>query len=692
MQFVYPGFLFALSALSVPIIIHLFNFRRFKKIAFTNVRFLQEIKQDTRSRSKLKHLLILLARLLAIAFLVLAFAQPLIPANKNLIVAGSKTVGIYIDNSFSMDAVGKNGSLIESAKRKAREIANAFQPADHFQLLTNDFEARHQRIVNREEFLQLVDEVKSGSAVKSLSEVVTRQNDALKNSNDASQKIIFYEISDFQKSVTDLDVIKNDSALQINLIPLAPTSEKNIFIDTCSLSAPFIQLNTQNELTIKIRNTSNEEVENVPVKLFINGVQRSLSSINLPALSTSETKLSFTINHPGWQQAQVSIADDPVIFDDNYYFSFEVKEFLSVLCINEQQPSPYIVALFNSDAFYQLKNSSVNLLDYSSFKTANLIILNNLKDISSGLSQELNKYLLTGGALVVFPAVEINATSYESFFRSMNVNPYAQLINEDDKVTFVEKLNPVFENVFEKKNSSENTDYPTVTRHYRFSGNTQSAQEVLMKLQSGDVFMSAVPKGKGKAFICASPLDETSTSLPRHALFVPLMLKAAMSGFNSSGQPQVVGKNEAIEIPAVQLNGENMVHLINKEESFDVIPEIKMLSGKPVAMLHNRVVKSGNYSLLADNKLISSVAYNYDRRESDLSRFSADELKSIADQSGNFTVSLIDGDKDLTHSITSQNEGKRLWKYCIWLALLFLAAEVLIIRYMFTKKNSTTNT
>src|SRR5437868_3652994 len=161
MQFVYPGFLFALSALSIPIIIHLFNFRRFRRILFTNVRFLQEIKQDTRSRSRLKHLLILLCRLLAVTFLVLAFAQPLIPAGKNAIVGGVKHVSIYIDNSYSMDAVGKNGSLVETAKKKAREIANAYQPADKFQLLTTDFEARHQRVLNREEFLEMVDEVKS---------------------------------------------------------------------------------------------------------------------------------------------------------------------------------------------------------------------------------------------------------------------------------------------------------------------------------------------------------------------------------------------------------------------------------------------------------------------------------------------------------------------------------------------------
>src|ERR1043165_2598084 len=172
MNFIYPGFLFALSAVSIPVIIHLFNFRRFKRVLFTNVRFLQEIKQDTRSRTNLKHLLILIARTLAVIFLVLVFAQPYLPSKNSVALKGHSKVSLYIDNSFSMDAIGKNGSLIEEAKKKAHEITKHYQPSDQFQLLTNDFEARHQRLVNREDMLNLIDEVQPGSAVRSLSEVV----------------------------------------------------------------------------------------------------------------------------------------------------------------------------------------------------------------------------------------------------------------------------------------------------------------------------------------------------------------------------------------------------------------------------------------------------------------------------------------------------------------------------------------
>src|ERR1700685_3871109 len=100
MQFLHPGFLWALTALAVPIIVHLFNFRRYKTVYFSNVKFLRELKEETSSRSRLKHWLVLASRLLAVAFLVMAFAQPFIPNKHNKFGGGKKYVSIYIDNSF----------------------------------------------------------------------------------------------------------------------------------------------------------------------------------------------------------------------------------------------------------------------------------------------------------------------------------------------------------------------------------------------------------------------------------------------------------------------------------------------------------------------------------------------------------------------------------------------------------------
>ena len=102
MSFVYPWFLFAALVISIPIIIHLFYFRKFKKIYFPNVRFLKELKEEKNAIEKLKKRLALASRILALLFLVLAFTQPFIRKNTTNKPKGNTAVSIYVDNSFSM--------------------------------------------------------------------------------------------------------------------------------------------------------------------------------------------------------------------------------------------------------------------------------------------------------------------------------------------------------------------------------------------------------------------------------------------------------------------------------------------------------------------------------------------------------------------------------------------------------------
>ncbi|MFM2393672.1 MAG: hypothetical protein RLZZ546_1654, partial [Bacteroidota bacterium] len=254
MQFLYPGFLWALLTLAIPVIIHLFYFRRFKKVYFTNVKFLKEIKEETSSRNKLKNLLILLARCLALACLVFAFAQPFIPRNTE-IKKGEKAVSIYIDNSFSMNAEKENVPLIDLAKDRARKLVNAYTEEDRFQILTNDFEGRHQRLVSKEEALSYIEEINISPSVQPISKVIARQKQLLRGDNPIS-----FIISDFQKSTTDLGVWK-DSLLELNLLPIQHTINKNISIDSVWFQAPVAVLNQSNNLVVRFTNHSDDPAE-----------------------------------------------------------------------------------------------------------------------------------------------------------------------------------------------------------------------------------------------------------------------------------------------------------------------------------------------------------------------------------------------------------------------------------------------
>ncbi|MFM7726413.1 MAG: BatA domain-containing protein, partial [Flavobacteriales bacterium] len=236
MKFVHPEMLWGMLATAVPIIVHLFNFRRFKKVYFSNVEFLREIKQETQSKRNLKHLLILASRMLAIAAIVLAFAQPYIPQPGVAEKPGGTAVSIYIDNSFSMQGAGKDGAMLDLAKNKALEIVESFGPSDKFQLLTGDFEGRHQRLVSKEEMTSLIQEVDLSPAARKLSEVATRQRDALNTSG--LEKRHAFILTDLQNSVTDTEALINDTTLRVTVVPELPEIRSNIFIDSVWFETP----------------------------------------------------------------------------------------------------------------------------------------------------------------------------------------------------------------------------------------------------------------------------------------------------------------------------------------------------------------------------------------------------------------------------------------------------------------------
>ena len=235
MKFLYPQFLYALAVVAIPIILHLFNFKKFKTVYFSNVRFLKEVKQQTKAQSELKHILILLSRILALSSLVLAFAQPYVP-KKNMELANKHAISVFVDNSFSMNAQNANGQLLQEALQKTESISEAYQTVDDFHIITNDLSAQHQRLITKEAFLEELGNINSTSNTSLLSKVVNRQKQAIGKS-DADQKTI-YLISDFQSNKFDLDSWEIDTNLYIRLIPIEAYQLNNLYIDSCWLNTP----------------------------------------------------------------------------------------------------------------------------------------------------------------------------------------------------------------------------------------------------------------------------------------------------------------------------------------------------------------------------------------------------------------------------------------------------------------------
>lgn len=678
MNFLYPTFLFALSALAIPIIVHLFNFRRFKKIYFPNVRFLKEVKEETQSKLRLKQLLILASRLLAITCLVLAFAQPYIPVADSQVLKGIQHIGIYIDNSFSMANVNENGRLLDDARNRAKEIVKAYSPNDKFLLTTNDFEGRHQRMASKDEVLEWIDEIKESPVHRKLEEVISRQKDVL---NQFKETIpVSYILSDFQQNFVNAETLKMDTAIQVRFVPITALKNNNLYIDSVAFTTPYRQLNQTEELWVRVINKGDKKADNVSLKLFINGEQKAIAAANVDEGSSEMIKLSFSISKSGWQQAHLKLTDFPVTYDDDLFFSFHVTEKINVLCINAERESPYINKLFKDDVFFNFSNSNEKQINFAEFNTYSFIILNEINSISTGLAQELQRFIKNGGSVLLIPSAKADLLSYNNFTQLVNASTYQSIDTLDYKSTRINAAHQLYTNVFER--IPENIDLPITLAHYPLVYTTKTNYDWLMMLANNRPLMSSHTYQNGKLYLCAVSFEASFGNFARHALFVPTLYKMALYSISSPPLFYTIGKDEVIELTGIKHQSDNLLKLKEEKTKTEFIPESRWEQGNVKMFLYNQIHNAANYNLYSGEEKAAIIAFNYDRSESELEFYDKTQIEQLIKKYVWTNAAVIEAASgNLTQTIQNLNKGIQLWKLFILLTLVFLAIEVLLIKF-----------
>lgn len=669
MHFVYPAFLFALITLAIPVIIHLFNFRRYQKVYFSNVQFLKEIQEEQASGRNLKERLILASRLFALTFLILAFAKPFVPGKASVAYGQQQVVSVFVDNSYSMQALSREGTLLDEAKSRAKEIARAFGLNTRFQVLTQDFEGKHQRLLSRDEFNDAVDAIKISAQSRKLQAIVNREQSLLQLQGSSVKS--GYIISDFQHNIGNNSIIA-DSGLTINLIQLKANALPNIAADSVWLLSAVHRPGENEKLVIRLHNYADEKAMNVPVKLLINRSQKALGSYSLNAGATITDTLSFSGLQAGWQLAALQLQDNPVTFDNQFYFSFYVQPQMPVLLISGNKPDQYLNAVFNSDPFFKITQTTDGHVNYSTLSKYTLIAISNVKTISGGLAQQIKVFVQKGGSLAVFPDAGADLASYRSLLQPVNSAYPAKLVKEDTKVGSINTKAQVYSNTFE--NMPQNPDLPSVKEYYQL--NSQSPGERLMTLANGQPFWEQFKYKQGQVYLSAVPLDESYSSLPKHALFVTTMLRIALLSAHDQPLYYTLGKNESIETAPVQLGPNEVLTLTRGDQK--TIPDVRRQNGSTMLYLSDQLQKPGDYKLLKQDSLIQWLSFNNNRSESDLHYLSKAGLQHLLPAKSKVVEA---GNAPLKSVLSDSNFGLQLWKLCLLLALIFLLAEILLVRF-----------
>ncbi|WP_225035806.1 BatA domain-containing protein [Winogradskyella sp. SM1960] len=640
MQFKNPELLYALFLLVIPILIHLFQLRRFQKVEFTNVKFLKSVKLQTRKSSQLKKWITLLTRMLLLACVIIAFAQPFIP-NTEEFNASQETV-IYLDNSFSMEAKGSNGTLLNEA---IQDIINTLPEDETISLFTNDESYRNTTVkALKNDLIQL----SHSPNQLSYDAVYLKGKQLFSNLGAATRNLVL--VSDFQQKGNPL-TFEVDSTFQLKLVQPKSTIATNISIDslyTSNITGETIDLN------VKLSNVA-EPIDNVSISLFNNDILLTKSAVDI----NKEAETTFTIANNKVINGKLVIDDAGLQYDNVFYFNINAKPKIKVLAINERTDDSFLKRIYTEDEF-DYKSFELTALNFKLIPEQNLIVLNELETISNALKAVLIAFKNDGGKILIIPSNTADLNSYNKLLKDLSITTFSNQNTSEKRLTSINYNHPLLANAFYSKVT--NFQYPKVEQSYRFSSNSNA----VLSYEDGTPFLV----GDTNSYAFSSALNSENSNFKNSQLIIPVLYNMGLQSLKLSKLYYTIGQPNSIAIQT-SIGQDDILTLESDETS--VIPLQKTYSKSVILETEEYPNTAGILKVKNKEQVLQNLSFNYNRSESNLSYYDLSPLNNVTVDSSLATT---------INTIKSNTTINALWKWFVIFALVFLIVEMLLLKYL----------
>jgi len=672
MRFEHPSFLYCLFLLVIPLLIHLFNFRRYKTFYFSSIYFLKNIEEKTKNVRKIKHLLVLLCRILAFTTLIFAFSQPYIPikgTGKNT----KSILAIYLDNSFSMSSLGANGNLLSESKEQARKIIENANASTQFLLVTNSLSGIEQKICNKSEALNRIDKIQFSPLTHPLSEVLQWMEDVVSETIPSSYTKQIVVLSDFQKNQSDLTSIQLAKTSYFYPIQIIPEQKNNVSIDSIWFNSPNFKIGINNELNIRLTNHGEEEISNLELEYSVNETKRTVF-VRLPKQSSKEINLNYSDIKIGEKIGHVHINDKSIHFDDDFYFTYTVAPHANVLVINGEDADIKVSKTYKLDNYYRVAEIKNSGFIPETTIDKQLIVVNGVNQLNDGINDALYKFSLQGGSVLLFPGTTVHLPSWNSLLQKLQLPTFSEVTTAKLNLTSISYADPFFQGVFDKKPSKINL--PIIQKVYPTRLNASTIP--LLTLQNNTPLLIR----NNAKYLFTSALDSTFSAFTSNALFPSCLLRTAELSQQKSALYLTIGSNNRFHWNAPTVS-ENLFHI--QGNGIDFIPKIEKFDQQTyVSLLHPSFYNSltqGIYQLTNSEQTVA-LALNYPRKESAISFYSENEIKRYltAEKFPKLFYNRIElGDQNLHIQLEKPFE---YWRIFLLLALFFLLLEMALLKFL----------
>lgn len=636
MQFKHPELLYFLFVLVIPILVHLFQLRRFKKEYFTNVQFLKELSIQTRKSSKIKKWLLLITRLLLLAALITAFAQPFFKAKESK--NSSNEMYIVLDNSYSMQAKGNKGELL---KRAIQELLENIPENQIFSLITNNETYWNTDIKSIQKEIQNI----GYSALPFQLESAMAKIKSRKSANNKDVIIITDAIGLKPKQLKSID--ENFNTYFINL---KAEQKNNIAIDSVYMNQ---SLNDFYEIGVSLKSFG-EQDNAIPIGLYNNN---KLVAKTLVKFEKPEITIKFTIPKKDFN-GYVSITDASLKYDNIFYFSITKPEKTNVISIGKTEKSGFLNRIYTPEEF-NYSNSTIETLDYNSIENQDAIVLNELENLPQALVTNIKSFVEKGGNLVFIPSTESKIDETNRLLGSLGQIQIGKNQNTTKLITKIAFQHPLFQSVFEKK--IDNFQYPNTKQNFEIN----AANPPILSYDDQSCFLTSIQNPVSSVYVFAAPINKMNSNFQNSPLIVPIFYNMVQNYQKTGANSITIGENQPFLV-ATDLSKDEILEVKNENDKF--IPIQQIFNNKVKLQFNDYPIFAGNFGIYKKDEIVRNISFNYNRSESNL------EEPQI--QLSDYKV--VKSIETVFNSLLSDRSNNEIWKIFVILTLLFLFLEVLI--------------
>ena len=701
MTFLNPLLLFGLVAAAIPLIIHLFNFRRPRKIDFSSLAFLKELQKSTMQRVRIKQILLLILRTMAIACLALAFARPTLMSGLGgaLGKRASTSMAIVVDNSRSMQLRDTQGAYLDQARDVAAALVEQTSAGDEIFLFTTSPTEGQTSPFNLSSLaLDAITDIETSPASEKLSSVWQKAVDRLQDASNLNKEV--YLISDLQqKTFADTTLRFESEEVRTFLVPIGERAHNNVAVTDMEIVSRIIEVGQPVRFEATLVNYGAEPIEQYVASVFLDGERVAQASADLEPRVPKQLSFTATPQRRGWLTGVVQIEDDAFASDNVRHFTLNVPEQRQLLLVRgEDQQTDFLELALSPEltrgrVAFEVETIEEQNLPMKRLGAYDAVMLVGLRSLSSGEVTALREYVEAGGGVLFFPGENGLAQDYNNMLSTLGGGQFSgfsgstgsgQPIASFDNVDLE---HPLFEGVFDRQQGFRqqiSVEDPLLyyVMNYTPSGQTENT---LIELSNGFPFLQEIRFGQGGIFLVSVAPDLRWSDLPQRGLFIPLIYRCMYylsSGESNAGDQYLIGRPGELRLAGV-LETETVSIVSPSGEEF--VPEQRNLLGAMLLQLDNAGDEPGIYDVVSAENQVRRIALNLNEEESDLQRQSIQEGVASLEKMAETEVRLLDpgaegGVARVLETLQEQRTGVELWNVFLMLALIFLAAEMFVAK------------